>query len=215
MAGKKWYVVWNGVSTGVFDNWADCEEQVKNYPGAKFRSYPNQEAAVNAYRNGGDTDTMGVLRAIANHAPRQMNYDAFPEIRQDAIAVDAACSKNPGPVEYRGVWVRTGQELFRVGPFPAGTNNIGEYLALVHALALLDKKGRHDIPIYSDSRTAQSWVRNRRPKTTLTPDESNTRIREVMERATRWLLTHEVRNPIIKWDTEHWGEIPADFGRKH
>lgn len=42
-------------------------------------------------------------------------------------------------MEYRGVYVRTGQELFRIGPYPDGTNNVGEFLALVHALALLKK----------------------------------------------------------------------------
>ena len=29
-----------------------------------------------------------------------------------------------------------------------------------------------------------------------------------------WLRTHPFRVPILKWDTQNWGEIPADFGRK-
>ena len=30
----------------------------------------------------------------------------------------------------------------------------------------------------------------------------------------KWLKTHQVQTPIIKWETTKWGEVPADFGRK-
>lgn len=214
MAGKgKFYVVWNGQHTGVYDNWEDCKEQITGYPDAKYKSFPTQEEAIRAYR-GDPQEHIAVIKAIARHNRPVINYEAFPEIILDAIAVDAACSKNPGPVEYRGVNVRTGEQLFHVGPLEGGTNNIGEFLALVHVLAWLDKLGRHDIPVYSDSRTAQSWVRNRHAKTTLKPDGSNGRVLELLARAESWLQTHDVKNRIIKWDTDRWGEIPADFGRK-
>ena len=47
-----------------------------------------------------------------------------------AWAVDAACSGNPGPMEYRGIDLATGAEIFHFGPVH-GTNNIGEFLAIV------------------------------------------------------------------------------------
>ena len=213
MKKKKYYVVWNGYDTGVFDSWEECQLQVNNFPGARYKSFPTRDAAIEAYR-GDPAEHIGVLKAIAEHTPSAVNYEAFPEIRLDSIAVDAACSRNPGPVEYRGVNVRTGQQIFHVGPLAGGTNNIGEFLALVHVLALLDKMGRYDIPIYSDSMTAQAWVRNRHAKTQLKATPENAYIMSLVSRAESWLASHDLRNPILKWDTDRWGEIPADFGRK-
>lgn len=131
----------------------------------------------------------------------------------ETIAVDAACSGNPGPMEYRGVYVKTGQELFRVGPLQGGTNNIGEFLAIVHGLALQEKQGTH-LPLYSDSVNAQIWIRGGICKTTLQETEQNRQIFDMIRRAENWLRTHTFRVPIYKWETKLWGEIPADFGRK-
>lgn len=210
---RKFYVVWEGRATGVFDSWEECQVLVNGYPGARFRAFDSQEAAVAAFR-GDPSDQLELLRAIADAPNVKVNYEAFPEIRLDALAVDAACSRNPGPVEYQGVWVRTGERIFHAGPFDGGTNNIGEFLALVHGLALLQSQGLRDVPIYSDSRTARAWVRNRQPKTSLVPDAANAELFAMMHRATDWLRTHTYANPILTWDTDTWGEIPADFGRK-
>ncbi len=210
---KKFYVVWNGYATGVFDSWEECQLQTKGYPGAKYKSFDSQEAAVEAYR-GDPAEQIELLASIAKHLPAPVNYESFPDIRLDSLAVDAACSKNPGPVEYQGVWVRTGERIFHVGPIEGGTNNIGEYLALVHGLALLKSQGRPNTPIYTDSRTARAWVRNRQPKTTLPRTPQNERLFEMIERATAWLNANPLTNPILTWDTPAWGEIPADFGRK-
>lgn len=210
---KKFYVVWNGYATGVFDSWEECQLQTKGYPGAKYKSFDSQEAAVEAYR-GDPAEQIELLASIAKHRPAPVNYESFPDIRLDSLAVDAACSKNPGPVEYQGVWVRTGERIFHVGPIEGGTNNIGEYLALVHGLALLKSQGRPNTPIYTDSRTARAWVRNRQPKTTLPRSPQNERLFEMIERATAWLNANPLTNPILTWDTPAWGEIPADFGRK-
>ena len=144
----------------------------------------------------------------------KVDYTAIPGIRLDAIAVDGACSKNPGPLEYRGVRVADGVELFRVGPLDGGTNNIGEYLAIIHVAALLARSGDTTTPIYSDSRTALSWIRRGHSNTKIVPDAANARLMQILARADAWLATHRIPNPLLKWDTEAWGEIPADFGRK-
>ena len=209
----KYYVIWEGRATGVFSSWDDAKEFVENYPGARYKAFPTREAAIEAFRGPYEAQT-DILRAIAAHRNEKVNYDAFPQIVQDALAVDAACSKNPGPVEYRGVWVRTGQQIFHVGPLDDGTNNLGEFLALVHGLALLTAQGRTNVPIYTDSKTARSWVRNRKIKTTVQRTPRNAEIFRLIDRALGWLATHTPTNPILTWDTPAWGEIPADFGRK-
>ena len=129
-----------------------------------------------------------------------------------AIAVDAACSGNPGPMEYRGVHLPSGKQIFHYGPVQ-GTNNIGEFLAIVHALALLKQKGA-TMPVYSDSRTAQIWVQKRKCKTTLQRNEQTEPLFAIIARAERWLMNNPDHSQVLKWDTDNWGEIPADFGRK-
>ncbi|MBR5576983.1 MAG: hypothetical protein IKW22_06905 [Bacteroidaceae bacterium] len=131
---------------------------------------------------------------------------------KEALCVDAACSGNPGPMEYRGVHLPSGKEVFRFGPIQ-GTNNIGEFLAIVHGLALMQQKGI-SMPIYSDSVSGQAWVRNKKAKTTLARTPETEKALDLVARAENWLRTHQVNVPILKWDTENWGEIPADFGRK-
>jgi len=135
------------------------------------------------------------------------------QINWESISVDAACSGNPGVMEYRGVHTADASEIFRLGPFQHGTNNLGEFLALVHGLALL-KRQKSDLPIYSDSRTAMSWVRNKKVKTTIKRTPMNKKMFDLVDRAEIWLHNNTYTTEIIKWDTPNWGEIPADFGRK-
>lgn len=213
-AKQKYYVVWEGANPGIYDNWEECQEQVTGFPNAKFKAYNDLETATAAFR-GNPSEQMGLFRAMARQAEKPMvNYSAFPEIRLDALAVDAACSRNPGPVEYRCVRVADGLQIFHNGPLPGGTNNIGEYLAIIHAAGLLRQRGDTTTPIYSDSRTAQSWIRRGHSNTKLVPTAENERIRQLLIRADKYLATYGIPNPLLKWDTERWGEIPADFGRK-
>ena len=134
------------------------------------------------------------------------------EVQAESLAVDAACSGNPGPMEYRGVYLRTGQVVFHFGPVH-GTNNIGEFLAIVHALALMKQKGVN-MPIYSDSRNAILWVKQKKCKTKLERTPRTEELYQLIERAEKWLKENKYTTPILKWDTSRWGEVPADFGRK-
>lgn len=209
---RKWYVVWQGTEPGVCDSWAECELRVKGFPGARYKAFDTQQEAVEAFRN--DPGEMDILRAIARGPHEVVNYEAIPGIVRDSIAVDGACSGNPGLMEYRGVDVPTGVELFRQGPFPDATNNIGEFLAIVHALALCWQKGLHQKTIYSDSVNAMLWVKKRQCKTKLERTPQTEPLYQIIARAERWLQTHDYHNPILKWETGKWGEVPADFGRK-
>lgn len=136
-----------------------------------------------------------------------------PEVNAKAWAVDAACSGNPGPMEYQAVDLQTGYRVFHFGPIH-GTNNVGEFLAIVHALALMEQQGIRDRVIYSDSYNAILWVNKKKCKTTLERSEKTERLYQIIARAEQWLRTHAVHTPILKWETDKWGEIPADFGRK-
>lgn len=205
----------------MYDNWGDCEEQVKDFPGAKYKGFDNPEEAARAFREGsgeGSLSEMGdFLVAAAGHREKtaggRPQYMDNPDIDQNAWAVDASCKGNPGIMEYRGVELKSGKVLFNVGPFRDATNNIGEFLAIVHALAEMYRRNEwHNI--YSDSMTAQAWVRNRQVKTQLKPTENNQKLFELLGRGLAWIRTHHWPVKIMKWQTELWGEIPADYGRK-
>ncbi|MGB1204853.1 MAG: viroplasmin family protein [Chitinophagales bacterium] len=210
-AKKKFYVVWEGRETGIFEDWATCQEQIKGYDGARFKSFKTKAMATEAYF-GDSRDYIGKdKKHDTGLTLEQLKIIGKPNY--NSIAVDAACSGNPGILEYQGVDSATGRRLFHVGPFPKGTVNLGEFLALVHGLAYLKKRNSNRM-IYSDSRTAMAWVRNKKIKTTMQRNKSNAYLFSLVDRGVKWLQMNTYENKIVKWETKAWGEIPADFGRK-
>lgn len=204
---QKYYVVWHGVTPGIYHTWSECQAQTKGFEGAVYKSFDSAEEAERAYHS---SPYQYIGKAASAVRAAAVEWPA--EVQREALAVDAACSGNPGPMEYRGVYLRTREEIFRFGPMQ-GTNNIGEFLAIVHGLALIHQKNL-TLPVYSDSRTAISWVRQKKCKTQLDRTPATEPLFALIERAERWLQTHTYTTPILKWETEEWGEIPADFGRK-
>lgn len=209
----KFYVVWEGRQKGIFNTWDECKAQVHGLEGAKYKSFESKAEAEAAFKKD-FWKAVNKSAITAKSSPvSQKNISAGPQW-EHSICTDAACSGNPGDMEYRCVETKTGRQLFHQGPFEEGTNNIGEFLGLVHALAYLKKMGDETSTIYTDSKTAIAWVRNRKPKTTLARTKKNEKIHELLDRAVVWLEGNTWKNPIVKWETEEWGEIPADFGRK-
>lgn len=204
-------MVWNGRIPGIYTNWNECLKQVNGFTKPVFKSFTNRQVAEQAFKEKPDK-YMGDHYVEPGTLGKISNPNSDKIIRQ-ALAVDAACSGNPGPLEYQGVDVGTKKKIFHQGPFPLGTVNIGEFLALVHGLAYLKQKGS-DMPIYSDSRTAISWVRRKAIKTNLPRNAKTEELFKLVDRALIWIKSNSWNNPILKWETAEWGEIPADFGRK-
>lgn len=207
IAKQKYYVVWAGREPGIYNTWNECRTQTDGFPGARFKSFPSLAEAKAAFASG------STAQRRQQSAERKLTGSGDTKYVEKSVSVDAACSGNPGPMEYRGVDTKTGEELFHVGPVPNGTNNIGEFLAIVHALALL-KKENSELPIYSDSQIALGWVRKKQLNTTVPRDESTKEVWDLIDRATVWLRNNSYSNELYKWDTVNWGEIKADFGRK-
>jgi len=211
MAGRKFYVVWAGRKPGVYETWQDCSLQVNGFGGAQYKAFASREKAEKALAEGASAHLhLSTLKEPA--APRPLpGPDSLPEI--PSYCVDASCPGNPGPVEYRGVETESRREVFHIGPFSGGSNNIGEFLALVHALAWMKQRGE-TLPVYTDSRTAAAWVRAKTCKTRLARVDKNRQLFEMVSRAETWLAQNDYPNRILTWNTRAWGEIPADFGRK-
>ncbi|WP_159018884.1 viroplasmin family protein [Algibacter sp. L3A6] len=208
---KKFYTVWKGKKTGVFKKWNDCKAQITNFDGAQYKSFTTLEAAEAALQ-GNYFDYIGKSKGFKS----ELTAEQLRKIGQpnyNSISVDAASSGNPGIMEYRGVDTKTKKQIFIQGPFPEGTNNIGEFLALVHGLAIL-KNNNSDRILYTDSRTAMSWVRKKICNTKLERNTKNKPVFDLVDRAVDWLKNNSYKTVIVKWETKAWGEIPADFGRK-
>lgn len=211
MSKKKFYVVWNGHKKGVFTSWKVCKKQIDGFEGAQYKSFTDiNEAEIASTKN--YADYIGKNKKKPTLSSSEKAIFGAPNL--ESISVDAACSGNPGKMEYRGVLTHNKQQIFIKGPFKKGTNNIGEFLALVHGIALLKSKNKEDIPIYSDSKIAMNWVKQKKCKTNMHFDASNRDLLDLIKRAEKWLKENTYKNPILKWETRAWGEIPADFGRK-
>lgn len=207
-AKNQFYVVWKGVEPGIYESWSQCKKQVEGYPDALYKGFASLEEARIAIKL-----SPGKYFKKKNSVSSGSVQKKVGQPVKQCICVDAACSGNPGILEYRGVYLPSGMEIFHRGPFPEGTVNIGEFLAIVTGLAWLQQQNL-SIPLYSDSRNGLLWVRQKRTNTRLIRSSKNDDLFRVMEKALEWLHNNSYNNPILKWETSAWGEIPADFGRK-
>ena len=207
---QKYYVVWRGHKEGIFNTWNACKEAIFNYPQAQYKSFETRTEAIKAF-DGVYEDYIGKKKTTKKLSKEQLAIIGEPNLY--SIAVDAASSGNPGKMEYRGVDTQTKKQLFHQGPYLQGTNNVGEFLALVHGLAFL-KQQNSDRILYTDSKIAMSWVKQKKCKTNLQRSSKNEKLFELIFRAENWLKNQSYSTKIVKWETKAWGEIPADFGRK-
>ncbi|NWL86065.1 MULTISPECIES: ribonuclease H [unclassified Paenibacillus] len=214
MSKQKFYVVWAGRRPGIYHTWAECQAQTNQYVDAKYKSYHSYKEAEQAFQEGwhkhwGQKSTAKPVQQKQEALAKNQTGD----IDMDSISVDVGCSGNPGIVEYKGVDTQTGELLFYHGPIQKGTNNLGEFIAIIHGLAYLKEKGSNKT-VYSDSRTALSWLKKKEINSNLVRDSSTKEIWELADRALNWLRSNTYNNKVLKWNTEAWGEIKADFGRK-
>jgi len=206
----KYYVLWRGHKPGIYTEWSEVQKQIAGFKDAKYKIFGSKQLAQKAFKEG-SLNYQGDYKKTRDLSDEELKKIGEPI--ELSLCVDAACN-HKGDFEYRGVWTFSRDEVFRVGPYKKGSNNIGEFLALVHALAFLN--GHRDekmkiMPIYSDSRIAMGWVKAGVCRTKQKPSAE---VINLIERAEHWLNTHTFKNPILKWETKVWGEIPADFGRK-
>lgn len=214
---RKYYVVWIGRNPGVYADWPTAQSQISGHPDARYKSFTNMEEAKLAFQRPWQDfvkPTQPGAPTQSKSEPKILSDEFLKEIVADSISVDAACSGNPGKMEYRGVYTLAPEiEVFRSQVFPLGTNNIGEFLALVHALAMFHET-KPELTIYSDSKLAQGWIKKKKCATKLPLNKKTEYLHSLIVRAETWLKTHKFKNKILKWETKRWGEIPADFGRK-
>jgi len=206
----KFYVVWKGRKTGIFESWDECNAQIRGFKNAVYKSFLTKQLAEQAF-NSPSKDFIGkdIFESELTEEQRILLGDPILE----SISVDGAWNTGTGVVEYQGVDTKTKKVLFKSELYEDGTNNIVEFLGIVHGLAYC-KKNNLTLPIYSDSRNAIAWVRDKQARTDHPRRETNEKLFNLIDRAIKWLNENEYANQILKWETKAWGENPADFGRK-
>ena len=201
----KYYVVRKGRKTWIFLSWEEIKLYVSGYPDAKYKSFSSLASAEEAFTKNWES--------YYETRPKKNSWkEQDLPFEKNAIAVDAACSGNPGVLEYRGVDLQTGEEIF-YQHFECGTNNIWEFLALVHWMSRLQQKNI-DRAVYSDSRIALNWVKIGKCRTKISSVDLSDGLANAIQRAENWLKEKGIQFQLLKWNTEEWWEIPADFGRK-
>lgn len=195
---KKHYTVWEGREKGVFDAWEKCKSSTDGYQGANFKSFSSYDEALEAFKKG--------------YERSNENTKDSSDFIEESVSVDSSASKAVGKVTYRGVYTKTGEVIFERS-IEMATNNIGEFLAIVHILALQVKQHRK-FPVYSDSITAISWVMGKKVNTSLAQTPETRETWDLIHRAEKWLRENVHDIEILKWDTRKLGEIRADYGNK-
>jgi len=206
---QKYYVVWKGRKPGIYLSWDDCKAQVDGFADAKYKAFESKPQAEAAFK---ESHTKHGAAAPAGGAKPARKSPTGNYLR-DSYCVDAACSGNPGNLEFQCRHTSTGEEVFKRGPYPDGTNNIGEFLAIVHALMWLQEQ-HNATSVYSDSKVAIGWVHAGKCRTTVDHTPDNAILFKMIDQAEKWLRGNKYENKLLKWETEEWGEIPADYGRK-
>jgi len=204
---KKFYVVRKWKKIWIFDSRDECKDSVNGFSDAKYKWFSSKENAEIALQEWWEK-YYEVKKITKKVKVKNEDIPFFTE----SIAVDAACSGNPWEMEYRGIDLQTWDEIFHE-KFKIWTNNIWEFLAIVHWLNYLWNDNR---VIYSDSRIAISRVNQWKCKTQINSNENSdfSKTLDAVERAEKWLKENWINNKILKWNTEDWWEIPADFWRK-
>lgn len=186
---SKFYAVKRGRSPGIYLTWAECELQVKGFQNAKFKSF-NSLLEAETYIN----DVEELQHELPIHG----------------LAVDASLLKG-SKGEFQIVDLSTGKLIYSSPVYVDTTVNVMEFLAIIKAIEISRTQIEFTkCDIYSDSATAITWVKNKHINSKL---ELTEELKLLVDNALI-VLNQNCENKIIKWDTNSFGEIPADFSRK-
>ena len=205
---NKFYVIWKWKNIWIFNSWEECKKNVIWFSDAKYKSFSHKKDAEIALKEWWEKyyKDKDKKHSVIN------DFD-IPYF-SNGIAVDAACSGNPWEMEYRWIELKTWIEIFHES-FMIWTNNIWEFLAIVHWLKYLWNDNR---VVYSDSKIAISRVNQWKCKTLLNSKKNLkydfSELFIAIESAESRIKENGIKHNILKWDTEKRWEIPADFWRK-
>lgn len=173
---KKIYAVKVGRQAGLFSTWAECEAQVKGFPGAKFKGFASKKEAEDwlaGKASGAKTSGKRAPRPVSAGAsavrmPMEENSaEAIADEETDFVVyTDGSCLKNPdGPGGWAAVIIdtETGEVRELHEGNPSTTNNRMELSAAIGALSSVREGST--VALYTDSKYmknafTRNWIRN-------------------------------------------------------
>ena len=163
---KKFYVVWQGRTPGIYRDWNSCKQQIDKFAGAKYKSFLSLQEAEAAFKTGRSSATGGGEKKSKSTSRKSTangvkTYTAA-EIAHMPINVkmytDGGCDPNPGKAgSGMAVYRNEALESLWYGCYnPAGTNNTAELNALNQAfiLAKTESESGQSVAIFCDSKYA-------------------------------------------------------------
>ncbi|MBQ0720975.1 MAG: viroplasmin family protein [Gammaproteobacteria bacterium] len=158
---SKYYVVWEGRSTGIFTDWNTCKKQVDGFAGAKYKSFKTHKEAEAAF----DGNPGYSRKKKENGKQKSPSKSTLPTLDGEQvykvsaaikIFTDGACNPNPGKAGsgiaiYRNNII---SDLWYGIYNPAGTNNTAELNALHQALMMskLELESGNSVAVFCDSK---------------------------------------------------------------
>lgn len=157
MAKQKFYVVWAGKKTGIFNNWPEVQKSVIGFKGAKHKSFPTLAEAEAAF-SGSLEQTMPASSSKKAPKPSLGTTEAATAMNtlfDIHIFSDGGCDPNPGEAASGVAVYESGnlKSLYHGLYNPNGTNNTAELNALHQAMLIAQKelKRSKKVQILSDS----------------------------------------------------------------
>ena len=174
---KKFYVVWQGKTPGIYTDWNSCKQQVDKFAGARYKSFPTQAEAQQAFNGGGHLSKSvisgsavsplaksNVVKKPASHATAKNSIKTYTaaDIAKMPVDVkiytDGGCEPNPGQ-SGSGMAVYRAERIAELwyGLYNAmGTNNTAELNALHQALIMARTESQlsQSVAIFCDSKYA-------------------------------------------------------------
>ncbi|MCF7826779.1 MAG: ribonuclease HI [Candidatus Marinimicrobia bacterium] len=154
---KKVYAVFQGHQPGLFCSWEEASQQVKNFKGAKYKSFPDRDSAITWLRECVLAANEPVAQSIIELIKTQ-NSQIAPASKTSTpglngkiiIHTDGGASPNPGVGAY-GVVLQKGSRRKELSAgYQFTTNNRMEMMAVIVALQSLNKSS--DVVLYTDSK---------------------------------------------------------------
>lgn len=213
MSKNKFYVVWKGRETGVFTDWTEVSKLIKGFRNAEYKGFANKESAELEFQLGSPSGRSKINEVKVSEKPEGASSKTkAPDY--ECLTVDGSYLGSKNMMQYRCVWNASGEEVFGTKPILGGNQNIAEFLALVGAMKYRVVTKQYDLHIYSDSKTALSWVRNKKIKSTYDLGQLDEIVQNRIYGALEFISKSGVAKNLFKWESALWGEIPADYGRK-
>ena len=78
---KKYYVVWKGHKTGIFNTWSECKSQIDGFSGARFKSFSSKQEAELAYQN---NPNITLVKSLTN-LKKQKTKSSYSTLSQEQI----------------------------------------------------------------------------------------------------------------------------------